>query len=53
MVYRRFSVGIAVRIGLIIVCLYLGIWLFYAQNLWLAPAILGLIVAFLAGEMIF
>lgn len=53
MVYRRFSVGIAVRIGLIIVCLYLGIWLFYAQNLWLAPAILGLIVVFLAGEMIF
>ncbi|WP_343854830.1 sensor histidine kinase [Algoriphagus jejuensis] len=53
MVYKRFSVGISLRIALITTCLFLGIWLFYAQNLWLAPAILALIVIFLAGEMIY
>lgn len=53
MVYRRFSVGITLRIALIVICLYLGIWLFYAQDLWLAPTILGLIVVFLAGEMVY
>ena len=53
MVYKRFSVGITIRIILITTCLFLGIWLFYAQDLWLAPAILALIVAFLTGEMIY
>lgn len=53
MVYKRFSFGITIRIVLIIVCLYLGIWLFYSQNLWLAPGILGLVVIFLTGEMIY
>ncbi|OOG76395.1 PAS domain-containing sensor histidine kinase [Algoriphagus sp. A40] len=53
MVYKRFSVGIVARIVLITICLFLGIWLFYVQELWLAPGILALIVAFLTGEMIY
>ena len=53
MVYRRFSVGITLRIIIIIACVYLAIWLYYAQSLWLAPSILGVVVVFLAGEMIF
>ncbi len=53
MVYKQFSIGISLRIILITVCIFLGIWLFYAQELWLAPAILALVVSFLAGEMIF
>lgn len=53
MVYKRFSIGILARIILITICLFLGIWLFYVQELWLAPAILALIVAFLTGEMIY
>lgn len=53
MVYRRFSIGVAFRIILITICLFLGIWLFYIQELWLAPGILALIVIFLAGEMIY
>ncbi|MDP2041547.1 MAG: ATP-binding protein [Algoriphagus sp.] len=53
MVYKRFSTGIIVRIILITICLFSGIWLFYVQELWLAPGILALVVAFLAGEMIY
>jgi two-component system, NtrC family, nitrogen regulation sensor histidine kinase NtrY len=53
MVYKRFSIGIIVRIILLTICLFLGIWLFYVQELWLAPGILALVVAFLAGEMIY
>lgn len=53
MVYKRFSIGITVRILLITISLFLGIWLFYVQGLWLAPGILVLIVAFLTGEMIY
>ncbi len=53
MVYRRFSVGITIRIILITACLFLGIWLYYVQELWLAPAILALVVASLTGEMIY
>ncbi|HSF55733.1 MAG TPA: ATP-binding protein [Algoriphagus sp.] len=53
MVYKRFSIGITFRILLITICLFLGIWLFYVQELWLAPGILVLVVAFLTGEMIY
>ncbi|MDF2158137.1 ATP-binding protein [Algoriphagus sp. CAU 1675] len=53
MVYRRFSVGIIIRILGITLCLFLGIWLHFSQGLWLAPMILGLVVAALAGEMIY
>jgi two-component system, NtrC family, nitrogen regulation sensor histidine kinase NtrY len=53
MVYKRFSIGITVRIILLTICLFLGIWLFYVQELWLAPGILAFVVAFLAGEMIY
>ncbi|MBN7812992.1 histidine kinase [Algoriphagus sp. H41] len=53
MVYKRFSVGISIRIVLITICLFLGIWLYYVQDLWLAPAILALIVVVLTGEMIY
>ncbi len=53
MVYRRFSVGIAIRIILIAICMFLGIWLYYVQELWLAPGILALIVFFLTGEMVY
>ena len=53
MVYKRFSIGIAVRIILITSCIFLGIWLYYVQQLWLAPTILAIIVTILCGEMIY
>lgn len=53
MVYRRFSVGITIRILLITACLFLGLWLYFSQDLLLAPAILGIVVAGIVGEMIF
>lgn len=53
MVYRRFSVGITLRILGIIVCIFAGIWLYLTKGMLLAPIILGLGVLALAGEMIF
>ncbi|AMQ56500.1 sensor histidine kinase [Algoriphagus sanaruensis] len=53
MVYKRFSVGITLRVLGIAVCIFLGIWLYYTQGLLLAPGILLLAVGFLAGEMIY
>ena len=53
MVYRRFSVGITLRIMGIIVCIFAGIWLYLTKGMLLAPIILGLGVLALAGEMIF
>ncbi|MDG1277268.1 MAG: ATP-binding protein [Algoriphagus sp.] len=53
MVYRRFSIGVAIRLILIILCLYLGLWLYYRQELWLAPGILGLIALIQIGELIY
>ena len=53
MVYKRFSIGVALRIVLIIFCLYLGLWLFYSQDLWLAPGILGFIALIQIGELIY
>ncbi len=53
MVYKRFSIGVAVRLALIILCLYLGLWLYYQQQLWLAPAILGLVALIQIGELIY
>jgi hypothetical protein len=53
MVYKRFSVGVTVRLALIILCLYLGLWLYYQQQLWLAPAILGIVALIQIGELIY
>lgn len=53
MVYRRFSVGITLRIVGIISCIFAGIWLYLTEGMLLAPVILGLGVVALAGEMIF
>lgn len=53
MVYKRFSIGISLRIILIVICIFLGIWLYYMQELWLAPSILLLVTGFLTGEMIY
>lgn len=53
MVYKRFSIGISLRIILIVVSIFLGIWLYYVQELWLAPGILFLVTVFLTGEMIY
>lgn len=53
MVYRRFSVGVAARLILIILCLYLGLWLYYKHELWLAPSILGIVVCIQIGELIY
>ncbi len=53
MVYKRFSLGVGLRIFGIIACIYLGLWLYYSQGLWLAPAILGLIALIQIGEMIY
>lgn len=52
MVYRRFFVGITIRVILITLVLLLGVWLYYNQNLLLAPFILGLIVIFQMVEMV-
>lgn len=52
MVYRRFFIGITIRVILITLVLFLGVWLYYNQNLLLAPFILGLIVIFQMIEMI-
>ncbi|WP_237701634.1 sensor histidine kinase [Algoriphagus machipongonensis] len=38
---------------MIIFCLYLGLWLYYSQDLWLAPAILGFIAMVQIGELIY
>jgi len=53
MVYKRFSVGVSIRLVLIILCLYLGLWLYYSQQLWLAPAILGIVALIQIGELIY
>ena len=53
MVYKRFSIGISLRIVGITICLFLVVWLYYAQELWLAPGILLLVVLILTGEMIY
>lgn len=53
MVYKRFSIGISLRIVLITICLFLAVWLYYSQELWLAPGILMLLVVILTGEMIY
>lgn len=53
MVYKRFSIGISLRIVGITICLFLIVWLYYSQGLLLAPGILILIVLILTGEMIY
>ncbi len=53
MVYKRFSFGIIVRLIGITGIIYLGIWLFYSQDLWLAPGILCLFLLFLVGETVY
>ncbi|MBC6368645.1 PAS domain-containing sensor histidine kinase [Algoriphagus sp. AK58] len=53
MVYRKFSIGISIRILAITGLIFLAVWLFYTKDLWLAPGILVVMVAFLAGEMIY
>ena len=52
MVYRRFFIGTVIRVILITLVLFLGLWLYYTQSLLLAPVILGLVVIFQMGEMI-
>jgi two-component system, NtrC family, nitrogen regulation sensor histidine kinase NtrY len=53
MVYRRFSIGITLRILGISLALFFGIWLHLSQSLLLAPLILGFVVIILAGEMVY
>lgn len=52
MVYKRFSIGISVRVILITLCLFAGVWLYFRQNLLLAPAVITLIVLGLIVELI-
>ena len=52
MVYKRFSIGISVRVILITLCLFTGVWLYFRQNLLLAPAVITLIVLGLIVELI-
>jgi two-component system nitrogen regulation sensor histidine kinase NtrY len=52
MVYKRFSIGISVRVILITLCLFTGLWLYFRQNLLLAPAVITLIVLGLIVELI-
>ncbi|TDQ18485.1 histidine kinase/DNA gyrase B/HSP90-like ATPase [Algoriphagus boseongensis] len=53
MVYRRFSIGITLRILGISLAIFLAIWLYLSQGLLLAPAILTFVVLLLAGEMVY
>lgn len=53
MVYKRFSIGIAVRILTITLLLAVAVWLYITQGLVLAPILVGLGVVAIAGEMIY
>jgi two-component system, NtrC family, nitrogen regulation sensor histidine kinase NtrY len=53
MVYKRFTIGITLRILGITLAIFLGIWFHLNQNLLLAPFILGIVVLILAGELVF
>ncbi|MBN3583191.1 GHKL domain-containing protein [Algoriphagus aestuarii] len=53
MVYKRFSFGVGFRTLLIVLNLYLGLWLYYNQELWLAPGILAFIALIQIGELIY
>ena len=53
MVYKRFSFGVGFRTLLIVLNLYLGLWLYYNQELWLAPGILAFIAIIQIGELIY
>ncbi|MBB6327486.1 nitrogen fixation/metabolism regulation signal transduction histidine kinase [Algoriphagus iocasae] len=53
MVYKRFSFGVGFRTLLIVLNLYLGLWLYYNQELWLAPGILAFIAFIQIGELIY
>ncbi|WP_092790752.1 sensor histidine kinase [Algoriphagus hitonicola] len=53
MVYRKFSVGISLRILAITALLFLAVWLFLNQGLVLAPLLLGFAVLVMAGEMVY
>jgi len=53
MVYKHFSAGVSLRILGIVATMFLALWLFYSQDLWLAPAIIGLLLALQIGELIY
>lgn len=53
MVYRRFYIGVVFRVMGIALTMFFGIWLFYSQDLLLAPGILGGIVLIQIVEMIY
>ncbi|WP_338224433.1 sensor histidine kinase [Algoriphagus confluentis] len=53
MVYKKFSFGISLRIVGIVLALFLAIWLYLSQDLYLAPFLLVMLTAFLTGEMIY
>jgi nitrogen fixation/metabolism regulation signal transduction histidine kinase len=53
MVYKHFSVGVAVRILGVTMSLFTSLWLYYSQNLYLAPVILGIIIIVQVGELIY
>lgn len=53
MVYRKFSIGISIRILAIVTLLFIGVWLHLSQGLILAPSILGISVLLVAGEMVY
>lgn len=53
MVYRRFYIGVVFRVMGLALTMFFGIWLFYSQDLLLAPGILGGIVLIQIVEMIY
>ncbi|UZD23983.1 ATP-binding protein [Algoriphagus halophytocola] len=53
MVYKRFSIGVTLRILGIIVSLFIGLWMYFRQGLWLAPAILGILALAQVLELIY
>lgn len=53
MVYKQFYLGVAFRVIAIALSMFFGIWLYYSQDLLLAPAILGGIVLIQIIEMVY
>ncbi|MFC3881765.1 sensor histidine kinase [Algoriphagus namhaensis] len=53
MVYKRFYVGVVLRVIGLAITMFFAIWLFYSQNLLLAPGILAFILILQVIEMVY
>lgn len=53
MVYKRFYLGVILRVFALALLIFFGIWLYYSQDLLLAPGILAAVVILQIIEMIY